>query len=95
LMTPDHVAVTPYFEGPQTIEQEIAALSELDYKETMIGDVNVVLLAPDVAMRTFVADLEGNFKGKPLPARVFVTETLVNRNGQWLERFFQSTAPQP
>jgi hypothetical protein len=51
----------------------------------------VVLLAPDVVLRTFIAELKGSFKGTPLPARAFVNETLVRRDGKWIERLFQVT----
>jgi hypothetical protein len=92
LMTADHIAVTPYYDGPQTVDQQIASLSDLTgFKQTVVGEVSVALLAPNVALRTFVADLEGSFKGAALPTRVFVNETLVNSNGEWLERFYQVT----
>jgi hypothetical protein len=54
-----------------------------------------VLLAPDVALRTFIAGLKGSFKGAKMPARAFVNETLVKRDGKWIERFFQVTALKP
>jgi ketosteroid isomerase-like protein len=92
LMTPDHVTVTPYYDGPQSVDDQIASLPELDYGETIIGEPSVVLLSPDVALRTFVADLNGSFMGKSLPARAFVNETLIRQDGKWIERFFQITA---
>ena len=92
LMTPDHISVTPYYDGPQSVADQIASLSELDYGQTIVGKPSIVLLSPDVALRTFIADLNGSFKGKPLPTRVFVNETLVRRDGKWVERFFQITA---
>jgi hypothetical protein len=55
----------------------------------------VALLAADVALRTFIANLTGTFKGKPLSARVFVNETLVKRDGKWVERFYQATTLEP
>lgn len=95
LMTPDHVTVTPYYDGPQSVDDQIASLGELDYGQTIVGEPSVALLAPDVALRTFIADLKGSFKGKPLPARAFVNETLVKRDGKWIERFFQITTLKP
>jgi ketosteroid isomerase-like protein len=95
LMTPDHVTVTPYYEGLQSVDDQIASLPELDYGQTIQGTPAVVLLAPDVALRTFIADLKGSFKGKPLPARAFVNETLVKRDGKWIERLFQITTLKP
>lgn len=95
LMTPDHVTVTPYYDGPQSVDDQIASLPDLDYGAAIQGEVNVTLLGPDAALRTFVADLKGSFKGKPLPARAFVNETLVKRDGKWIERFFQITTLKP
>jgi ketosteroid isomerase-like protein len=95
LMTADHVSVTPYYDGPQSLDDQIGSLAELDYGETITGEPSVALLAPDVALRTFVADLKGTFKGKQLPARAFVNETLVKRDGKWIERFFQVTTLKP
>jgi ketosteroid isomerase-like protein len=95
LMTPDHVSVTPYYDGPQSVDDQIASLTELDYGQTIVGTPSVVLLSPDVALRTFIADLKGSFRDKPLPARAFVNETLVKRDGKWIERFFQITTLKP
>ncbi|MCK5497453.1 MAG: nuclear transport factor 2 family protein [Hyphomicrobiaceae bacterium] len=95
LMTPDHVSVTPYYDGPQSVDDQIASLAELDYGQKIVGTPSVVLLSPDVALRTFTADLKGSFRGKPLPARAFVNETLVKRDGKWIERFFQVTTLKP
>ena len=95
LMTEDHITVTPYYDGPQSVEDQIASLAKLDYGQTFVTEPSVVLLSPDVALRTFTADLTGSFDGSPLPARVFVNETLVNRDGKWIERFFQVTALKP
>ena len=89
LMTSDHITVTPYYDGPQTVQDQIDTLKELDWSQTIVGDVAVSLLGPDAALRTFTADLKGTFQGKTLPARVFVTEVLVKRDGNWIERFYQ------
>lgn len=91
LMTEDHITVTPYYDGPQSVDDQIASLAELDYGQTFVTEPSVVLLAQDVALRTFIADLTGSFRGEPLPARAFVNETLVKRDGKWIERFFQVT----
>jgi ketosteroid isomerase-like protein len=95
LMMPDHITVTPYYEGPQTVEDQLDSLGEYDWSQTIVGDVNVSLLGPEVAIRTFEADLKGAFKGKPLPARVFNTEILVKRDGKWVEWFYQFTTLNP
>jgi ketosteroid isomerase-like protein len=92
LMTPDHVAVTPYYDGPQLIDDQIASLPDLKYEQTNLGEVAVALLGPDLAQRSFSAALDGTFKGKPIPRQVFVSELWVKGEGGWQEKFYQVTA---
>ena len=91
LMTPDHVSVTPYYDGPQTTDEQIASLPELKWTETIEGTVKVSALGADAAMRNFISKLDGTFQGKTLPAKTYVTEILVKRDGVWMERFYQVT----
>ena len=91
LMTPDHVSVTPYYDSPQSTDDQIASLPELKWTETIEGTVKVSPLGPDAAMRNFISNLDGTFQGKTLPAQVYVTEILVKRDGAWMERFYQVT----
>ena len=79
LMTPDHISVTPYYEGPQTADDQIASLPELKWDQKIVGDEKVSLLGDDAALGTFTADLKSSFKGKPLPAKVFATEIEAQR----------------
>jgi hypothetical protein len=95
MMTADHIAVTPYYETPQTAAAQIASLPELKYKQTKTGEVKVVVLGPDAGMRTFTARLDGTYKGKTIPPDVFVTSIMVREDGQWREKFYQVTALQP
>jgi hypothetical protein len=95
LTTPEHVAVTPYYGRPQSVDEQIASLSELKYVQTKVGDDKITLLGPDAGLRMFTADLDGTFKGEPIPTRVFVTSVMVRRDGRWLETFYQVTAVKP
>ena len=95
MMTADHIAVTPYYDAPQSVAEQIASLPELKYEQTNIGAVKVDVLGPDAAMRTFTARLEGTYKGKPRPSPAFVTAIMVRQDGQWKERVYQITAVQP
>jgi ketosteroid isomerase-like protein len=95
LMTPDHVAVTPYFGSPLTVEQLIASLPDLKYEQTDLSEPKVVLLGPDVAMRTLTAKLDGTYKGKAFAHEVFITAIVVRQGGTWRERFYQVTQLAP
>jgi ketosteroid isomerase-like protein len=95
MVTADHLAVTPYYGSPQTAAAQIASLPELKYKQTITGEVKVVVLGPDAGMRTFTARLDGTYKGKPIAPDVFVASIMVRQDGQWCEKFYQVTAMQP
>lgn len=92
MMTPGHIAVTPYYDGPQSVADQAASLPDLQYGQTIVGDVSVALLGADTALRSFTAELNGSFKGRPLPRRVFVSAIWVKQDGAWVERFYQVTA---
>jgi uncharacterized protein (TIGR02246 family) len=95
LMTSDHLAITSYYGAPMGFDEVMKTLPELKMDQTITSDVTVTLLGPDAALRTFIADMKGSYKGKPLASRMFVTETLVKRDGKWLERQYQTTPLKP
>ena len=95
LTTPDHLAVTHYYDEPQTVAQQIASLPDLKYQQTNLTEPSVTLLGPDAALRRFTAKLEGSYKEKVLAGPVYITQVMVMRDGKWLEDFYQVTALKP
>lgn len=95
LMTPDHIAVTHYYKTPKTVDQQLASLPDLKYQQTNLSKPKVSLLGEGVAMRTLTAELDGAFEGEPISGEVFVTSILVERDGKWLEHFYQVTGLGP
>lgn len=91
LMTPDHLAVTSYYSKPMDFDEVMATLGDLRMDQTITSKVVVTLLGRDAAIRTFIVDMKGTYKDKPLAPRMFITETLVKRDGKWLERQYQAT----
>jgi len=91
-VTTDHMAVTPYYGAPYSVAEQIGSLPDLKFKQTDLSEPKVVLLGPDVAMRTVIAKLDGTFKGKSISfPNVFITSILVKEHGKWLERLYQLT----
>jgi ketosteroid isomerase-like protein len=95
LMTPDHVAVTPYYDGPQTVADQLGSLPKLKYEQTIDGKPTVAVLCSDAAARTFKAELNGSFEGKPIASKVYVSEIWVKRDGAWAEKLYQVTTLKP
>lgn len=95
-MTADHVAVTAYYGAPLSVAEQIASLPDFaNFNETPLSKVTVTPLGSDAAAITFTAKDEGTFKGQPLPSPVYVTALYVRHNGQWLEKFYQTTVLKP
>jgi hypothetical protein len=96
LLIPGHISVTPYYDGPQSVEDQIASVSDFaDYTQTIVGEPSLQMLSSDVGVKSFIADLTGSFKGTPLPARVFVGQIMVKRDGKWIGGFYQVTTLKP
>jgi ketosteroid isomerase-like protein len=95
LMTPDHVAVTPYYDGPQTVADQLSSFPKLKYEQKIDGKPTVAVLCADAAARTFKAEFNGSFEGKPIASKVFVSEIWVKRGGAWAEKLYQVTALKP
>ena len=95
LMTADHLAVTPYYGTPQSVDEVIASLSDLDFKQTDLNEPEVAILGPNAAMRTVTAKVEGSFKGEAFSDKVFITAIVVKQEGKWLEKFYQVTRVAP
>jgi len=91
LMTKDHIAVVPYSSAPETVEQAIASLPQLEFKQTDISEPTVTMLGPDSAMRTLTARFEGSFGGEAFDNKVFITSIMKRIDGKWLESFYQVT----
>jgi ketosteroid isomerase-like protein len=90
--TPDHVAITPYYGAPYSSAEQIGSLPDLKFKQTDLSEPKVVLLGPDVAMRTVIAKLDGTFKDKSISfPKVFITSIVVKEDGKWRERLYQVT----
>src|SRR5262245_53772244 len=64
LLTADHVAVTTYYGGPQTRDEQLASLKDLKLTAFEAGELKVTLLGKDVALVTYPLKLRGTYKGQ-------------------------------
>lgn len=95
LMTPGHLAVTPFYSTPQSVDELLATLADYKIKQTELSEPTVTLLGPGSAMRTLTAKLEGTFADKPISENVFITAIVVKQGGKWRERLYQVTRLAP
>lgn len=91
MMTADHIAAIANHGSPLANDELLANLEAYDLTSFEISDVVITKLAPDVAQLTCNVRQSGTYNGIPLPTRAFVSEIWLQRDGQWLQQFFQST----
>jgi uncharacterized protein (TIGR02246 family) len=91
LMTPDQRSVTFVYDGPQTVDEQVATLKDLKVEVYDAIPPTVDMLGPDAALITTEQSYRGSYKGNPLPGRVFVSEVWVRVDGKWLQKFYQET----
>jgi ketosteroid isomerase-like protein len=92
LMTADKVAVTGYYGGPVTRDEQIKSLAELKLSEYKAGKMTIKLLGKEAALVSYELGMKGTFKGKPLPAKSYASAVWVKQAGLWREAFYQETA---
>lgn len=92
LLADDHVAITPYYNGLATKEDQLKNLADLKMTEYQSSQVKITLVAKDTARITYQLAQKGTYKGKDLHPKNYAAAIWVNRQGMWLEVFYQETA---
>jgi len=91
LLTPDQRSVAFVYDGPLTVDEQMAVLKDLDVEVYDMIPPTVEMLGADTALVTYEQSYRGTFKGNPLPGRVFIGEVWVKVDGKWLQKFYQET----
>jgi ketosteroid isomerase-like protein len=92
LSADDHVAITPYYGGPRTRDEQIKSLPDLKLKEYRPGKLTIRPLGKDAALVTYEVTMQGTFKGRPVAERSHASAVWVRQGGQWREAYYQETA---
>jgi len=91
LMTPNHLAVTP-FAGKQTLDEQIRTLADLDYEEYEAGPMSTTTIDDSCVLVTYALKAKGTYRGKPVPSQCHVVAVWVKSDGKWRELHYQETA---
>jgi uncharacterized protein (TIGR02246 family) len=90
LMTPDHLAITPYA-GKQRVKDQIRTLPVLKYAKYSAGPMSMRVIDDNCVLLTYALELEGSYQGKPLPSKSLVASLWVKNGGKWQELHYQET----
>ncbi len=90
LMTPDHLAITPYA-GKQRVKDQIRTLPVLKYDKYSAGPMSMNVVNDNCVLMTYALELKGTYQGKPLPSHSLVASLWVKNDGKWRELHYQET----
>ena len=90
LMTPDHLAITPYA-GKQRVKDQIRTLSELKYEKYSAGPMSVNVVSNSCVLVNYTLELKGTYQSNPLPSHSLVASLWVKNDGKWRELHYQET----
>ncbi len=91
LMTVDHIAITPYYGGPLTVLEELKNLSDHRLEEYGMGKAKLTSMAKGVVLVHYPLTLKGTYKEKTVSGKYHVGAVWVQRDGKWLEAFYQES----
>lgn len=92
LMSEDHLAVTPYYGGQRSRDEQIKTLPQLKLTKYAPDNLKVTLVSKDVALVTYNLMMEGTYKERPMMPRNMASALWVKQDGKWIERYYQETA---
>lgn len=92
LMAPEHIAITSYYGGPVSRDDQIKTLGDMKVSEYAAGTMKTTMISKGVALITYPLTSRGTYRGKPLPVRNYASALWVYREGSWREVFYQESA---
>lgn len=91
-MTPDHVAITPYYGGPLKLEDQIASLANMKLAKYEAGKMQLTVLEKNVIVLSYPVSMSGTYQGKEVPRKLYASSVWVLHGEKWREAYYQETA---
>lgn len=91
LMTEDHLSVTSYYGRPFSVDEQVGTLGDFAYELVEMGPHEIEMIDAKTALVTARSTVSGSFQGRDIPEEIIVSQIWVERDGEWLEHFYQET----
>ena len=92
-LLPDYFGVT--WGGVSDTAQSVAGMKDTELSDVTFGDWKLTTIDKDAVLLTYTASVKATYKGKPLPeGPYYEASAYVNRNGEWLNIYYQETLEQ-
>jgi hypothetical protein len=92
-LSPEYFGVSST--GVSDIAASIAAMKDSDLTDFTLSDWKMTTINKDAVLLTYTAMEKGTYKGKPVPpGPYFEASAYINRNGEWVNVYYQETLKQ-
>ena len=92
-LLPDYFGVT--WSGVSDTTQSLTGMKDTELSDVTFGDWKLTTIDKDAVLLTYTATVKATYKGKPLPdGPYYEASAYVNRNGEWLNIYYQETLEQ-
>jgi hypothetical protein len=92
-LLPDYYGVTAT--GVSDTAQSLVGMKDTELSDVTFGDWKLSTIDKDAVLLTYTATVKGTYKGKPIPdGPYYEASAYVNRNGEWLNIYYQETLKQ-
>src|SRR5262245_47000579 len=92
-LLPDYFGVTAA--GVEDTAQSLTGMKDTELSDVTLGDWKLTTIDKDAVLLTYTATVKATYKGKPIPnGPYYEASAYVNRNGEWLNIYYQETLQQ-
>lgn len=92
-LLPDYFGVTAG--GVEDTAQSLTGMKDTELSDVTLADWKLTTIDKDAVLLTYTATVKATYKGKPLPnGPYYEASAYVNRNGEWLNIYYQETLQQ-
>jgi hypothetical protein len=92
-LLPDYYGVTAT--GVSDMSQSLVGMKDTELSDVTFGDWKLTTIDKDAVLLTYTATVKGTYKGKPVPnGPYYEASAYVNRNGEWMNIYYQETLEQ-
>jgi hypothetical protein len=92
-LLPDYFGVTAT--GVSDTAQSLVGMKDTELSDVTFGDWKLTTIDKDAVLLTYTVNVKGSYKGKPIPeGPYYEASAYVNRNGEWLNIYYQETLEQ-
>src|SRR5215813_5296443 len=92
-LLPDYFGVTAT--GVSDTAQSVTGMKDTELSDFTLADWKLTTIDKDAVLLTYTATVKGTYKGKPLPnGPYYEASAYVNRNGEWMNIYYQETLEQ-